>query len=78
MSAWQCVSIAILMTVTPRTLPSLQVLYWTDRQTDRQTVSKQRLSVISFTVTELLFVTRHDSVTATALKLHQSIFVITN
>lgn len=33
--AWQCVSMAILITVTPRTLPSLQVLYWTDRVRER-------------------------------------------
>ncbi len=33
--AWQCVSMAILITVTPRTLPSLQVLYWTDRDGER-------------------------------------------
>lgn len=35
--AWQCVSIAILITVTPRTLPSLHVLYWTDRNRSRVT-----------------------------------------
>lgn len=30
--AWQCVSMADLVTVTPSTLPSLHVLYWRHRE----------------------------------------------